>query len=88
MPLLRLSCPSAHLLCRQLSHQTPGLSVSVSDGVRVIRINRPDKYNALDRDIYTSLPLLLREAAEDGQTVVTAITGTGRYNNNNNHSCC
>ena len=44
-----------------------------------IRLNRPEKYNAFDNAMYHEVADDLAEANEDDRTVVTAITGTGRY---------
>ncbi|CAL4247942.1 unnamed protein product, partial [Meganyctiphanes norvegica] len=55
------------------------LAVSVKDGVRIIRFNRPEKKNALDVSIMTNIVPVLNEAAADSNTVITVITGTGEY---------
>jgi len=55
------------------------LAVSVKDGVRIIRFNRPEKKNALGVSIMLNIVPLLNEAAADPKTVITVITGTGDY---------
>lgn len=56
-----------------------GIVVTVEDGLRIIRINRPEKLNSLSRAEYFDIPEILAEAAKDDKTVVTAFTGTGGY---------
>ncbi|XP_045127436.1 enoyl-CoA delta isomerase 2-like isoform X1 [Portunus trituberculatus] len=55
------------------------LIVTCEDGLRVITLNRPSKMNAITREMYEEWILSLKEAAEDPNTVVTAITGAGNY---------
>jgi len=48
-----------------------------STGVRVLRINRPKRFNAINNDIYRGLPEALRRAGEDWpNTRVTVLTGS------------
>lgn len=55
------------------------LAVSVKDGVRIIRFNRPEKKNALGVSIMVNIVPILHQAAADPNTVLTVITGTGDY---------
>lgn len=55
------------------------LSVSVKDGVRIIMFNRPEKKNALGVSIMINIVPLLKQAADDPNTVITVITGAGDY---------
>lgn len=55
------------------------LSVSVQKGVQVIRLNRPEKRNAINRDMYREIPEALNAGAMNNEVVVTVITGTGSY---------
>lgn len=55
------------------------LHVTCQDGLRVITLNRPAKMNALTVEMYDEWVAALQEAAEDPNTVVTAITGAGNY---------
>ncbi|KAK8392901.1 hypothetical protein O3P69_013134 [Scylla paramamosain] len=55
------------------------LLVTCQDGLRVITLNRPSKMNAITREMYEEWILALKEAADDPNTVITAITGAGNY---------
>lgn len=64
----------------EISNNSEGhLAVSLKDGVRIIRFNRPEKKNALGVSIMVNIVPLLNEAAADLNTIVTVITGTGEY---------
>lgn len=48
-----------------------------STGVRVLRINRPERFNAINNDIYRGLPEALKEAGQDWpNTRVTVLAGS------------
>ncbi|XP_044270297.1 enoyl-CoA delta isomerase 2 [Tribolium madens] len=53
--------------------------LTLKDGVRVIRINRPKTKNAFDSNVYTTITNTLTEDAQNDNVVVTIITGTGEY---------
>jgi len=55
------------------------LTVSLENGLRVISLNRPEKYNAFDDQMYMELQEDLGRAGEDENTVIAAVTGTGKY---------
>ena len=44
---------------------TPNITTEVIDQVRIIRLNRPEKMNAITRDMYAELARLLEEANSD-----------------------
>jgi len=46
-------------------------------GVLVLELNRPDKKNALDRDMYEALIAALEQAAAEADIRVAALRGTG-----------
>jgi enoyl-CoA hydratase/carnithine racemase len=48
------------------------------DSAAVIRINRPDNFNALDVDVLKEITDLVARAAVDDNTAALIITGTGR----------
>jgi enoyl-CoA hydratase/carnithine racemase len=50
--------------------------VRVNNGVQVIRLNRPEKKNALTRDMYDTITSVLRAAESDERIAVSMITGT------------
>jgi enoyl-CoA hydratase/carnithine racemase len=55
------------------------INVEVKNGVRHIIINRPEKRNALTRDMFTSIMTSLNDANEDDSTVIVALRGVGDY---------
>ncbi|XP_066975855.1 enoyl-CoA delta isomerase 2-like [Macrobrachium rosenbergii] len=59
--------------------QEPVLINTIENGVRILRFNRPKKYNAFNDDMYNGFMKALLEAGADPQTVITVITGTGEY---------
>ncbi|XP_034250767.1 enoyl-CoA delta isomerase 2, mitochondrial-like [Thrips palmi] len=61
----------------QKTYQT--LAVTVQDGVQVIRLNRPEKRNAINQDMYREIPEALLDGALNNDVVVTVITGSGSY---------
>lgn len=50
----------------------------VRDGVRHVSLNRPEKRNALNRELITALSEQLRQAADDDATRVVLIRGEGK----------
>jgi enoyl-CoA hydratase len=53
------------------------LITSFEEGVLVATINRPDKLNALNRDVFTDLETLLAEVESNDSIRVVVITGAG-----------
>ena len=47
--------------------------------VAIITLNRADKLNAMNQDLYFRLAILLREVAEMPDIYITVLTGKGRY---------
>merc|ERR1719348_2383141 len=60
-----------------LSYST--IAVTKHAGLRSITLNRPDKLNAFNNDMYNEVLEQLGEAAKDEETTVTTITGAGKY---------
>merc|ERR1719249_203965 len=60
-----------------LSYST--ITVTKHAGLRSITLNRPDKLNAFNNDMYNEVLEELGEAAKDEETTVTTITGAGKY---------
>merc|ERR1719234_2884753 len=60
-----------------LSYST--ITVTKHAGLRSITLNRPDKLNAFNNDMYNEVLEDLGEAAKDEETTVTTITGAGKY---------
>ena len=56
-----------------------------SDGkLKIIRFNKPEKKNAISLPMYDSFVELLKEAADDPNTSIVAVTGTGAYYSSGN----
>ncbi len=55
----------------------PTILVDVADGVRTITLNRPERRNAFNEEMYQALARCLREAALDRATRVIVLTGAG-----------
>ena len=55
------------------------LSSDVRDGVRHVSLNRPEKRNALNRELITALSEQLRQAADDDATRVVLIRVQGSF---------
>ena len=51
------------------------IKVSVEDGVRIIRMARPEKKNALTQEMYEAIAKALREANEDEATHAVVLLG-------------
>ncbi|MEN8374881.1 MAG: enoyl-CoA hydratase/isomerase family protein [Gemmatimonadota bacterium] len=48
------------------------------DRVRTVRLNRPDRLNAVSIDMYRTLEALLADTAADGEVGAVVLTGAGR----------
>ncbi|XP_068201260.1 enoyl-CoA delta isomerase 2-like [Palaemon carinicauda] len=62
-----------------MGSQEPFLINTIENGLRILRFNRPKKYNAFNGDMYNSFMEALLEAGADPKTVITVVTGTGKY---------
>lgn len=58
--------------------------VSLSNGVRLIKFNRPSKKNAIDTAMYEQLTKILTEDSKDNDVVATIFTGVGDYYSSGN----
>uniref|UniRef100_A0A1I7Y4T4 ACB domain-containing protein n=1 Tax=Steinernema glaseri TaxID=37863 RepID=A0A1I7Y4T4_9BILA len=56
-----------------------GLSISVEGNIFRIRLNRPEKFNALTWDMYRGLTEALNFASKDKKTRLTVISAAGNY---------
>ncbi|XP_046457180.1 enoyl-CoA delta isomerase 2-like isoform X2 [Daphnia pulex] len=56
-----------------------GFEVSMDGKLRIIRINKPEKKNPFTLKMYLDFAQLLKDAAEDQNTTLVAVTGTGDY---------
>jgi len=55
------------------------ITVTYQDRVAIITLNRPDKLNALNVDLYYLLGERLREVDKRDDIYITVLTGTGRF---------
>jgi enoyl-CoA hydratase/carnithine racemase len=54
------------------------ISISVADAIADVRLNRPDKLNALDSDMFTALSEASAALAKRGDVRVVVLSGSGR----------
>lgn len=52
---------------------------SFTNGVKIIKLNRPEKKNAINTFIYTKITQILNQDATDDRIVVTVLSGVGDY---------
>lgn len=79
IPALRSISSSSTLRSMSSVPTYSRLSVTVENGLRIISLNRPEKYNAFDVEMYMELKEDLEVAGKDDNTVIAAITGSGKY---------
>jgi len=53
------------------------VTVSKSDGICTVKINRPDKYNAMNMDVANELIKVFKEIDTDDSVKVVILTGEG-----------
>jgi len=56
-----------------------GLDITIKDGIRTIRLNRPEKFNAITRDMYQGITKALRESNDDPNTRIVVLAATGKF---------
>ncbi|KAK9739129.1 Enoyl-CoA hydratase/isomerase [Popillia japonica] len=56
-----------------------GLQVTLKNGVKIIKFNKPQRKNAINRQIYIKLTETLNQDSLDESVIVTIITGEGEY---------
>ncbi|XP_038223481.1 enoyl-CoA delta isomerase 2 [Zerene cesonia] len=55
------------------------IQVHDNSNVRIIRLNKPKKKNAIDYDMYVEITKLINRAATDENISIVALTGTGDF---------
>ena len=55
------------------------VTLTFQDRVAIVTLNRPDKLNALNQDLYYLLGQRLREIERRDDIFITVLTGTGRF---------
>ena len=73
------SAPSPESSDKSTIQQEPGFQVSMDGKLRIIKLNKPEKKNALTLTMYLGLVQLLQDAAKDPNTSLVAITGAGNF---------
>lgn len=58
--------------------------ITLENGVRTIKFNRPEKKNALTSEMYETVTSTLNSDAKDDKIVVTILTGEGDYYSSGN----
>ena len=53
--------------------------VSIEDGVAHIQLNRPDAFNAMNRDFWNELPAIVRDIDDNARARCIVITSTGKH---------
>lgn len=56
-----------------------GLTVTVRDGVKIIKFNRPHRKNSMNLQIYKRITDILNEDSIDDTIIITIFTGEGDY---------
>lgn len=55
------------------------IQLTYQDRIAIITLNRPEKLNALDQDLYYLLGERLREVEKREDIFITVLTGSGRF---------
>jgi hypothetical protein len=55
------------------------VTLTFQDRVAIVTLNRPDKLNALNQDLYYLLAERLRQIERRDDIFITVLTGTGRF---------
>ena len=55
------------------------VTVTYQDRLAIVTLNRPDKLNALNQDLYYLLGERLREIDQRQDIFITVLTGRGRF---------
>ena len=53
--------------------------VSIADGVAHVRLNRPDAFNAMNRDFWNELPEIVRDIDDNARARCIVISSTGKH---------
>ena len=57
---------------------TDRIAIDIQDGIADVRLNRPDKMNALDPDMFSGIIQAGRELADDSSVRAVVLSGEGR----------
>ncbi|MEN9316371.1 MAG: hypothetical protein RIS35_2764 [Pseudomonadota bacterium] len=53
--------------------------VSIADGVAHVRLNRPDAFNAMNRDFWNELPAIIHDIDDNARARCIVISSTGKH---------
>lgn len=56
----------------------------VQGNIKIVQYNKPKKKNAIDKEMYNRVTMILQEAADDPDIQVVVLTGTGDYYSSGN----
>ena len=65
-------------------NNSQNLLVSLNNGVRLIKFNRPSKKNAINGSMYSEITKILNEDATNDDVIVTVFTGAGSFYSSGN----
>lgn len=71
------NCLKNFLPCPQKNNMSQVVTLEVNNGIATITINRPDKLNALNKDVFAALNLHLNEVENNTAIKSAIITGAG-----------
>jgi len=54
-------------------------AVDITDGVAHIRLNRPDAFNAMNRDFWNELPAIVRDIDDHARARCIVVSSTGKH---------
>jgi enoyl-CoA hydratase/carnithine racemase len=65
----------------QNAKTTEGLEITFDEesGIQTLKLNRPKKLNAINRNLYAGIPTALNNSCDDPKVKITVLTGAGRY---------
>jgi enoyl-CoA hydratase len=64
---------------RPVSDAAAPFLVEITDGVAHIRLNRPDKLNAMSRDFWSELPRIVRDISDNARARCIVLSSTGKH---------
>lgn len=59
--------------------ETENLIVTTKDNIKIVRLNKPKKKNAIDYNMYIRMAEILKDAAIDEDISIVVLTGTGDF---------
>ena len=53
--------------------------VAIADGIAHLKLNRPDKFNSMNREFWNALPAIVRDIDDNARARVIVISSTGKH---------